>query len=118
MLEQCQSDSKAAELRGLRVLIGRKQVWRTYREGRMVSDTIVLEDESEQGKPLLQLVMRGGRRIGPPPALAQIRAHAASELAALPLSLSRLETGAYQVTVSAGIQALAAACDRRQEERG
>ena len=97
---------------------GRKQVWRRCQAGRMAADTIALENETAEGKPLLQPVMRGGRRIGPRPALAQIRAHAASELAALPLSLSRLETGDYQVTVSAGIQALAAACDRRQEERG
>lgn len=94
---------------------GRKQVWReSARGGRMARDLIAEEGEACAGRPLLRPVMRSGRRLAPPAALADIREHAASELAALPEPLRRLETGfAYRVDVSPRLRDLAAEVDRR-----
>jgi nicotinate phosphoribosyltransferase len=98
---------------------GRKQVWRRYANGRMVGDVISVEDDKHDGRPLVQLVMRGGRRVAPPPALADVRAHAARELAALPEALRRLEIGApYPVEVGERLVQLASEVDRRLARKG
>ena len=94
---------------------GRKQVWRRYgSDGRMAGDVISLETEKQDGEPLLQLVMRDGKRVGPRPKLADSRARAAKELERLPEPLRRLEAGAsYPVAVSDALERLAAEVDRR-----
>ncbi|HXV24158.1 MAG TPA: nicotinate phosphoribosyltransferase [Alphaproteobacteria bacterium] len=95
---------------------GRKQVWRRYDNGTMVEDEILLDQEQGTGEPLLRPVMRAGRRLEPAATLDLIRSHAAAQLSTLPAALARLEPGNYPVYVSEEIRALAAACDRRQEE--
>jgi nicotinate phosphoribosyltransferase len=94
---------------------GRKQVWRRYGpDGRMAGDVISLETEKQDGEPLLQLVMRDGKRVGPHPTLAESRARAAMDLGRLPEPLRRLEPGAgYPVAVSDALEQLAAEVDRR-----
>jgi nicotinate phosphoribosyltransferase len=94
---------------------GRKQVFRRLDDaGRMSGDTLTLEGDSQPGTPLLVPVMRGGRRLAPAPTLAEVRAHAASQLAALPEALRRLDTAApYPVEVAAPLQALAREVDAR-----
>jgi nicotinate phosphoribosyltransferase len=97
---------------------GRKQVWRRYgAEGRMADDLLMLAGaipNDAERQPLLDHVMRGGRRLRPSPLLGALRADAQSELARLPEALARLEPGAsYQVTVSGELVELAAAVDRR-----
>ena len=63
---------------------GRKQVFREYdAAGRIARDTIGLLDEALPGTPLLQPVMRNGRRLERP-SLDGIRALATRELASLP----------------------------------
>jgi len=97
---------------------GAKQVWRRYESGRMAGDRLGLAEERQEGEPLLVPVMRGGRRIGPLPTLAEARERCARELAALPESLRRLDPApAYPVEPTAALRALAEACDRRQRER-
>jgi len=93
---------------------GRKQVWRTFdAQGRMQRDILSLEDDRQNGETLVVPVMRGGERAGPPPTLAQIRERAARELAGLPETLRRLESGpAYPVEISAKLKALAEQADR------
>jgi nicotinate phosphoribosyltransferase len=96
---------------------GRKQVWRrTDAEGRMAGDIVALSSERYEGVPLLQPVMRDGRRLVPPPPLVEIRRRAAAEQVRLPPALARLEAAAYPVEISASLRALAADCDRRQAE--
>jgi nicotinate phosphoribosyltransferase len=94
---------------------GVKQVVRwTDAAGHLVRDRVQLDGEPcDGGEPLLQPVMRAGRRVGPAPMLADSREHAASQLAVLPEALRRLEPAAapYPVEISAGLQALAAAVD-------
>jgi nicotinate phosphoribosyltransferase len=89
---------------------GRKQVWRSYdAQGRMAGDILGGADESHDGAPLLQPVLRGGQRVGDAPDIAAIRARTAGELAALPANLRALDDAAspYPVTVSAELQATA-----------
>jgi nicotinate phosphoribosyltransferase len=93
---------------------GRKQVWRRYGpDGRMAGDVLSLEDDDQAGTPLLRLAMRDGKRIQPPPTLAEVRAHARRELEQLPEALRRLEPGAsYPVEVAEKLLKLAAQADR------
>jgi nicotinate phosphoribosyltransferase len=93
---------------------GRKQVERHRdRDGLLVRDEIVLEGDPAGGERLLVAVMRNGRRVGPPPTLADIRERAKRELAALPLRLRALGRAApYDAVIAPSIEALAATLAR------
>jgi nicotinate phosphoribosyltransferase len=92
---------------------GCKQVWRRYGpDGRMSGDILSLEGDDQRGEPQLRPVLRGGRRVGPPPPLAEGRARAARELQRLPPALRRLEPGTrYPVEPSGALVQLAAKFD-------
>jgi nicotinate phosphoribosyltransferase len=94
---------------------GRKQVWRQYGpDGRMRRDILSVERDEQAGEPLIELVMKGGRRLTPQPTLPEIRASAAHSLERLPDPLCRLEPGAsYPVEMAAALKRLAAEVDRR-----
>jgi nicotinate phosphoribosyltransferase len=94
---------------------GRKQVWRSLdAEGRMAGDVLSVADDSQPGEPLLEPVMRAGRRLRPSPSLAEVRARAAAGLAALPAPLRRSDRVArYPVTVAEALVRLAEEVDRR-----
>jgi nicotinate phosphoribosyltransferase len=94
---------------------GRKQVWRRYGpDGRMAGDTISLEGDDHPGEPLIQLVMRNGKQLESRPALSEIRARAARDLARLPEPLSRLQPdAAYPVEITQSVRRLASEVDRR-----
>ncbi|WP_172149612.1 nicotinate phosphoribosyltransferase [Pseudomonas tumuqii] len=93
---------------------GRKQVYRRYdSEGRCCGDTLTLEDDAAEGLPLIQPVMRQGRRLQPSPPLAQVRAYTRQQLERLPLALRSLEPAAdYPVEVAPALRALADSADR------
>jgi nicotinate phosphoribosyltransferase len=97
---------------------GRKQVWRRYdADGRMVGDVLSLESDPHEGEPLIEQVMKDGRRIGPMPSLAEIRARAAHELERLPQPLHELEPAAtYPVEVADALVRLAAEVDARTRQ--
>jgi nicotinate phosphoribosyltransferase len=96
---------------------GRKQVWRRHGEdGRMLGDVVSVEGDPQAGQPLIQPVMRAGRRLGPAVTLAESRARARRALAALPEPLRRLEPGDYPVEIAPALQSLAEAVDRRLAE--
>ncbi|HXW26108.1 MAG TPA: nicotinate phosphoribosyltransferase, partial [Xanthobacteraceae bacterium] len=94
---------------------GRKQVWRRYGpDGRMAGDTLSLEDDAQPGSPLIEPVMRDGRRLSPPAPLADARARVARELKRLPERLRGLARGEpYPVVVADAVKRLAAEVDRR-----
>lgn len=94
---------------------GRKQVWRSFGgDGRMAGDVLALQGDHQPGEPLLVPVMRSGRRLAPPPTLADIRQKAAHGLAQLPESLRCLSDGTtLPVTIAPGLTALAEEVDRR-----
>jgi nicotinate phosphoribosyltransferase len=73
----------------------------------MVSDILSAHDDRHDGEPLVQLVMQQGRRVRPPAALDDIRAHARRQLDAVP------PTSACRVEVADSLKQLAASVDRR-----
>jgi nicotinate phosphoribosyltransferase len=93
---------------------GRKQVYRkTDSVGLLTRDVLTVEGDEQLGQPLLEPVMRGGRRLHPPPALAESRARAAAEIARLPEHLRGLEPAEpYPVEVAPALLRLSEAADR------
>ena len=94
---------------------GRKQVWRRYdADGRMAGDVLSLEGDTQAGTPLIEPVMKDGRRLRPGPSLADIRVLAAEDLERLPKPLRDRVPGAhYPVTVADALIRLAADVDER-----
>ncbi|GLQ79594.1 nicotinate phosphoribosyltransferase pncB2 [Mesorhizobium huakuii] len=76
---------------GKRILPGRKQVFRHFREGHAVGDIIARNGETLPGQPLLQLKMSRGRRHQTPLPLARRRERTAEMIAELPESIRRME---------------------------
>jgi nicotinate phosphoribosyltransferase len=94
---------------------GRKQVYRRIgQNGRIMGDILTLENDPQEGEPLLQQVMRAGQRLGSSPPLREIRQHAAVELARLPEHLRQLQVDPpYPVAIAQSIHDLADAVDRQ-----
>lgn len=94
---------------------GRKQVYRRYGDdGRMAGDVLTTADDCQPGRPLLEPVMRGGRRLANPAPLSTLREHARAELDTLPEALRDLDqTEAYPVTVAEPLLRLAREVDQR-----
>ncbi|MBI3329718.1 MAG: nicotinate phosphoribosyltransferase [Nitrospinae bacterium] len=92
---------------------GRKQVYRRlWPDGCMAADILTLDEDLQEGDPLLQQCMRAGRRLAPSPPLFQVRQHAAAQLDRLPPHLRRLGVDPpYQVLISPALHDLAAAVD-------
>lgn len=93
---------------------GRKQVFRRFdANGFLKGDKLAESGEDCEGKPLLDTVMRNGKRVVPSPPLDTVREYAAQQLATLPNQLRDpfVETD-YPVEVSRTIQELAASIDR------
>ena len=78
-------------------------------DGCMQSDWLTEENDPAQGEPLLELVMKNGRRIAPPESLAVVRERAAADLARLPDRLRTLAPAdpPYPVEVAPRLQNLA-----------
>lgn len=93
---------------GKRILPGRKQVFRIEEGGRSRRDVVARAGEELPGRPLLEPVMRDGRRL---PAgnvsLDRIRARARAEIASLPPEIRALEPASrsYPVELSAALEA-------------
>lgn len=77
---------------------GRKQVWRGE-EG----DLIGLDEETRSGRPLLEQVMRDGRRTRPAPELASLQQRCREETAAV---RRRVRDGTWTVRATDQLQAL------------
>jgi nicotinate phosphoribosyltransferase len=94
---------------------GRKQIYRRYdADGRLAGDVLTLEDDVQDGTPLIAPVLRDGRRVAESPDLEAIRAHAAAELDRLPVAWRALACDTpFPVEVAPALRALAEACDRR-----
>lgn len=94
---------------------GRKQVYRHYdAEGNFEHDVIALQDERQDGDPLLMPVMRNGQRLQGPDTLTVIRQRTASQLERLPQRLKILGPAGlpYRVEASPALREVAAAVDR------
>ena len=98
---------------------GRKQVWRRYgSDGRMAGDLIARDGDGRSGEPLIEPVMRHGRRIKPAPTLEDIRRRAKEQLERIPEALRALSSAtAYPVEIAGELDALAEDVDRRMREK-
>ncbi|MET9394830.1 nicotinate phosphoribosyltransferase [Streptomyces sp. NPDC006624] len=95
---------------------GRKQVFR--RPGYADVTALAEEEPPDGGRPLLETVMRGGRRTGGRPTLDECRRRCAAELAALPAPARRIRAPVAPRAVPSGrLSALADHVRHRIEER-
>jgi nicotinate phosphoribosyltransferase len=87
---------------------GRKQVWRVLgKDGCIEQDTVSIEGDSLEGKPLLFPIVRGGNRTFPEIPLIKSREYAAAQLKTLPESVRRLEAANFNpVKISAALDTL------------
>jgi len=85
---------------------GAKQVFRVEEGGRGLRDVIARAGEKLPGRPLLEPVMRQGRRLSPAPALADVRTYARGEIAKLPEAVRALAPAnpPYPVTMSSELE--------------
>jgi len=92
---------------------GRKQVFRQYRDnGWMEIDTITLWDDAQPGDPLLEPVLREGKRARPAEALSKIRERSANQRERLPSYLRALETPpVFPIRVAPALEELAKRAD-------
>ncbi|MRR17454.1 MAG: nicotinate phosphoribosyltransferase [Deltaproteobacteria bacterium] len=92
---------------GKQTMPGAKQVFRRFQSGVMTGDTVALADSTEEGVPLLEHVMKEGRRLSAPPSLASIASRTKDQLRTLPLNLRGLaETAPYPVAFDPGLRRL------------
>jgi nicotinate phosphoribosyltransferase len=95
---------------------GRKQVYRRYdADGRMRSDILTVENDPQEGEPLIRPVMCAGKRLHAPAPLSALRERARDQLARLPHGLRTLEKGPdYPVQVSPALRDMAKAVDEHR----
>ena len=93
---------------GKRTYPGRKQAWRITDRGLATHDVLGLADEPVPGgRPLLQRVMRKGRRLAPGPSLDEVRRCCRSRIEQLPPSVRALDAHEeLPVKISHGLDAL------------
>ena len=86
---------------------GRKQVFRHLSPaGKFAADKIALENEPENGQPLLVAIMRDGSRVVPPEPLSVLRDRCMAGLAQLPERCRQITRAAnYPVRYSKGLKA-------------
>jgi nicotinate phosphoribosyltransferase len=95
---------------------GRKQVYRKYdSDGLMQGDVLSLEDDPQEGEPLIQCFMRAGRRVAASDRPDKLRARTLEQIRRLPQMLRTLEQAPdYPVTVSDAVRNLARQVDADQ----
>jgi nicotinate phosphoribosyltransferase len=82
----------------------------------MAGDMLLLDDDRQEGEPLLHRVMREGKRLDAPmPPLSALRERAANQLARLPERLRTLDQARkpFKVKISGALQSLAFAVDEQ-----
>jgi len=112
-LEEYEGQPRRKRSEGKATWPGRKQVWRRFdAAGLLAGDVLALESDVHPGLPLLQPVLRAGRRIGSGASLETARAHVRIERSRLPVGLRSLgEAPPYPVEVAPSLCAVAAALD-------
>ncbi len=115
-LEEYAGQARRKRSEGKATWPGRKQVYRRYdADGRMSGDILTLEDDPQEGEPLIQPVMRAGQRLNAAAPLTALRERAHNQLARLPQGLRTLEKGPdYPVQVSQPLCDLAKSVDEHR----
>jgi len=95
-LEEYAGKARRKRSEGKQTWPGRKQVYRSYdADGRIAADVVTVEGDVQSGEPLIMPVMRAGKRLAAAATLADIRSHAATNLARLPEPLRQLQETLY-----------------------
>ena len=94
---------------------GPKQVYRAYDQHRRIDfDVVTTADDQQEGVPLLEPILKQGKRIGVVPSLADVRSLAGTQLASLPDDLQQLRNGlTVEVRVSQALRELCKQVDAR-----
>jgi nicotinate phosphoribosyltransferase len=92
---------------------GRKQVFRQYRDnGRMETDAITVWGDLQPGEPLLEPILREGKRVRPAEALSKIRERSTYQRERLPGHLRALDTQpVYPIRIAPALEELAKSAD-------
>lgn len=100
---------------GKATLPGRKQVYRQFdSNGRMSGDVLTVEGDHRDGEPLIQHMMKDGRRVRAAESLEAVRARVAETLARLPDGLRGMKPAeTYPVTVSPVLRDLVSEANHR-----
>lgn len=88
---------------------GRKQIFRTYDDGMMISDRLGLATETAQSgeDSLLELVMKEGQSLMQPETINDIRKRTTNTVASLPQTIRQLEDyDTFSVEISANLESL------------
>ncbi|MBA3756038.1 MAG: nicotinate phosphoribosyltransferase [Nitrosomonas sp.] len=96
---------------------GRKQVYRHYgSDGCMTGDIVALKDnDSQQGKPLIQSFMQSGKRLHPSPSLHKMRRQTIANYKHLPASMTSLDPASgYPVMISSALRVMADQLDKER----
>ncbi len=107
------SDSK-------RTYPGKKQVFRIYgRDGEYLHDILTLEGEESEGTPLLELSVKGGRRVREKPSLTEARANCLEAVGRLPARVKTVRvTEPYELKISKGLEIVTGELTRRYSSSG
>lgn len=85
---------------------GKKQVYRTEKNGIYTGDILALENERFIGKPLLEKVVMNGERINQRKSLNEIRAYCLEQIAKMPEQTKALHAQPYSLKISNGLDNL------------
>ncbi len=77
----------------------RRQVFRRYSGELMEEDIVVRHDQPEEGEPLVEKVLEGGRAVAELPSLGEIRDRLSEDIGRLPPPLRDLRKGSYRVII-------------------
>ena len=77
----------------------RRQIFRRYSGELMAEDIVTRHDHSEEGEPLVEKVLEGGRAIIDLPSLGKIREKLSEDIRRLPPLLRDLRKGSYRVII-------------------
>lgn len=80
---------------GKATLPGRKQIYRHFNEhGVFSTDLLTVADDEKPGIPLIEPIMRAGRRLTAPPSLSELREHMQVQTRSLPRALRSIDKAA------------------------
>ncbi len=79
---------------------GKKQVYRTEKNGICAGDVLALDNEKFIGKPLLEKVVMNGQRINPRKSLNEIRKYCLEQIAKMPEQSKALHAQPYPLKIS------------------
>ena len=96
---------------------GKKQIFRSFIDGKIYKDRLgLIAEKSEHEKPLLQLVMKEGKQLQAPKTLTIIRQRTAASVASLPEQTRRLENPtSVKIEISEPLQKLTEKTKRRDK---